>query len=49
MNQAHVQADRLQQQADALDNQAVQTGGLTGERLKTRADAVDKEAKIIRK
>ena len=40
-NQADSQAD--------LDNQAEQAGGLTGERLKVRADALAKEAKIIRK
>ena len=48
-NQAETQADRLQQQAEALDIEAKRRGGLTGERLKVRAEALAKEAKIIRK
>ena len=48
-NQAETQADRLQQQADALEIEAKQTGGLTGERLRVRAKALTEEAKIIRK
>ena len=35
--------------AKVLDNEAQQAGGYTGERLKVRADALAKEAKIIRK
>lgn len=48
-NQADAQADRLEQQASDLDNQAVQTGGMTGERLKIRANALNEESKVIRK
>lgn len=48
-NQADTQAYRLEQQAEVLDNQATQAGGYTGQRLKVRADALAKEAKIIRK
>jgi hypothetical protein len=48
-NQAETQADRLDRQAHALEIEANRTGGLTGERLKVRAAALAKEAKIIRK
>lgn len=48
-NQAENQADLLQQRAEALEIEAKQKGGLSGERLKVRAEALAKEAKIIRK
>ena len=48
-NQADAQADRLRQQASELQNQATQAGGMTGERLRIRANALDKESKVIRK
>ncbi len=48
-NQADTQANGLEQRADAIDNVANQAGGYTGQRLKVRADALAKEAKIIRK
>lgn len=48
-NQADTQANGLKQRADAIDNVANQAGGYTGQRLKVRADALAKEAKIIRK
>jgi hypothetical protein len=48
-NEAGIEADRLDQQADVLANQAKQAGGFTGQRLKVRADALAKEAKIVRK
>jgi hypothetical protein len=48
-NQADVQADRLQRQASDLQNQASQAGGMTGERLRIRANALDQESKVIRK
>jgi hypothetical protein len=48
-DQAEAQANRLEQQAQALEVEAKQTGGLTGERLKVRADALAREAKIIRR
>lgn len=48
-NQADGQADRLQQQASDLQNQAAQAGGMTGERLRIRADALERESKVIRK
>lgn len=48
-NEADVQADRLQQNASDLQNQAAQTGGMTGERLRIRANALDQESKVIRK
>ena len=48
-NQADAQADRLQQQASDLQNQATQAGGMTGERLRIRANALDQESKIVRK
>ena len=43
------EADRLEQQAAILENEAKRSGGLTGQRLKVRADALKKESKIIRK
>lgn len=48
-NQGDTQADQLQQQASGLQNQAAQVGGMTGERLRIRADALDRESKVIRK
>jgi hypothetical protein len=48
-NQADTEAHRLEQQADDLYNQSNQAGGYTGQRLKVRADALGKEAKIVRK
>jgi hypothetical protein len=48
-NEGDVQADRLQQQAADLRNQAKQAGGMTGERLTIRANALDDESKVIRK
>jgi hypothetical protein len=48
-NQADIEANRLDQQADILANQAKQAGGFTGQRLTVRADALAKEAKIVRK
>jgi hypothetical protein len=48
-NQADAQAARLEQQASDLHNQAVQVGGMTGERLKIRANALNEEAKVIRR
>ena len=48
-NQADRQADQMEAQAAALDNGALQAGGYTGQRLKVRANALTKEAKIIRK
>ena len=48
-NQAEAEAGRLDRQASDLKEQAKQSGGLTGERLSVRADALTKEAKIVRK
>jgi hypothetical protein len=48
-NHADAEADRLGQQADDLYNQSNLAGGYTGQRLKVRADALAKEAKIVRK
>ena len=48
-NQAELEANQLEQQADALNNEANKTGGLTGERFNVRADALAKEARIVRK
>lgn len=48
-NKADVDANRLQQRAEGLRAGAEQVGGLTGERLKVRGDALTKEAKIVRK
>ena len=48
-NQADSEADQLQQQAAELENEANQAGGMTGERLKVRAEALKDEAKIVRK
>jgi len=48
-NQAEMLANRMERQAAALSNEAKQAGGLTGERLNVRADALAKEAKIVRK
>ena len=48
-NRADVEADRLHQQASDLQNQAGQAGGMTGERLRIRANALDQEAKLVRK
>jgi hypothetical protein len=48
-NKADAEADRLQQQASDLENQAAQAGGMTGERLRIRANALDQESKVIRK
>ena len=48
-NEADVQADRLQQKASDLQNQAAQAGGMTGERLRIRANALDQESQVIRK
>jgi hypothetical protein len=44
---ADTQADALKNQADQLEMQAANAGGYTGERLKTRAEALDREASII--
>ena len=46
---ADSEADGLQQKAEALEYEAQQVGGLTGQRLRVRADALGKEAKIVRK
>lgn len=46
---ADTEANHLQQQAEALENEAQKAGGLTGQRLRVRADALAKEAKIVRK
>ena len=48
-NAADVQADRLQLRASDLQNQAAKAGGMTGERLNIRANALDQESKVIRK
>ena len=48
-NRADTQADRLEAQAQVLEDQAQEAGGFTGQRLKVRADALAKEARIIRK
>jgi hypothetical protein len=48
-NNADAQADRLEQQASDLQNQAGQAGGMTGERLRIRANALNQESKVIRK
>lgn len=48
-NEADVQAGRMEQQASDLHNQAIQAGGMTGERLGIRAKALDKESKVVRK
>ena len=48
-NQADKEADQLQQQAAKLENEASQAGGMSGKRLKVRAEALEDEAKIIRK
>ena len=48
-NKADVDANRMQQQSAALREGAKQVGGLTGERLQVRGDAIAKEAKIVRK
>lgn len=48
-NEADVQAGRMEQQASELHNQAIQAGGMTGERLGIRAKALDKESKVVRK
>lgn len=48
-NRADSEAGQLQQQAAALENEANQAGGMTGERLKVRAEALKDEAKIVRK
>ncbi len=47
-NQAEAQAAPLDQQAEGLRNQAKQAGGYAGKRLDVRADALAKEAKLIR-
>ena len=47
-NKAELQAAPLDQQADALSNQAKQAGGYTGKRLEVKADALQQEAKLIR-
>lgn len=44
---ADKEADALKNQADQLEAQASNAGGYTGERLKTRANALDREADII--
>lgn len=49
VNHADGEADRLQEQASALENEAQRSGGLTAERLRVRSDAATKEAKIVRK
>jgi hypothetical protein len=46
--QANAEADRLEQRAAALGEQAKQAGGYTGKRLEVRADALTKEGRIIR-
>lgn len=48
-NKADIDANGLQQQSAALRAGAQEVGGLTGERLKVRGDALAKEAKIVRK
>ena len=48
-NRAMTEAKQLDQQADILDNQSSEAGGYTGQRLKVRADALAKEAQIVRK
>src|SRR5438270_12071887 len=48
-SQADAEADRLGRQADDLYSQSNRAGGYTGQRLKVRADALAKEAKIVRK
>lgn len=48
-NRADNEADRLQQRGAALRAGAKQAGGLTGERLRVRGEALAKEAKIVRK
>jgi hypothetical protein len=48
-NQADTQANQLETKAAALHNEAQQAGGYTGRRLNVRADALDKEAGLIRK
>jgi hypothetical protein len=48
-NQADTQANQLESKAAALHNGAQQAGGYTGRRLNVRADALDKEAGLIRK
>ena len=47
--QADNLADGLERQARALETEANQVGGMTGERIRIRADALEKEAKVIRK
>jgi hypothetical protein len=39
----------MQQEATQLENQAKQTGGMTGDRLRIRANALEQESKVIRK
>lgn len=46
---ADQEGDRLDQQAAALKNQAKQAGGLSGERMKVRAEDAAKEARLVRK
>jgi hypothetical protein len=48
-NHADAEADRLEAQGAGLDNRAKQAGGFSGERLKVQADALRKEAGIVRK
>ena len=48
-NEADTQADRLHQQASDLQNQANEAGGMTGERLGIRANALEQESKVVRK
>lgn len=48
-SKADHEADRLDEQATALKNQAEQAGGLSGERIKVRSEAAAKEARLIRK
>lgn len=48
-NRADLEADQLQLDAANLQNEAKQAGGMTGERLKVRADALEKESQIVRR
>ena len=46
-NHAELQAAPLDQQADALSNQAKQAGGYTGKRLEVKADALQQERTVV--
>ena len=47
--QANSQAKTMEQQASTLDTQAKAAGGYTGERLKVQAQALTREADIVRR